>query len=160
MKKVASFSVIAFFLLVSCKKETKTETITYEKLSKVDWLIGEWEHTSSEGFFSEKWKIKNDSTYLGNSFFIIEGDTVFSEEVSLIQQGRDVLYIVNITSESSEQQPTEFKLTSSSENQLVFENPENDFPKKITYNLIHKDSIYAEISGGGKPQGFPMKRKK
>ncbi len=160
MKKVASFSVIAFFLLVSCKKETKTETITYEKLSKAEWLIGEWEHTSSEGFFSEKWKIKNDSTYLGNSFFIIEGDTVFSEEVSLIQQGRDVLYIVNITSESSEQQPTEFKLTSSSENQLVFENPENDFPKKITYNLIHKDSIYAEISGGGKPQGFPMKRKK
>lgn len=160
MKIVASFSVIAFFLLVSCKKETKTETITYEKLSKAEWLIGEWEHTSSEGFFSEKWKIKNDSTYLGNSFFIIEGDTVFSEEVSLIQQGRDVLYIVNITSESSEQQPTEFKLTSSSENQLVFENPENDFPKKITYNLIHKDSIYAEISGGGKPQGFPMKRKK
>src|SRR5690606_10820237 len=160
MKKVASFSVIAFFLLVSCKKETKTETITYEKLSKAEWLIGEWEHTSSEGFFSEKWKIKNDSTYLGNSFFIIEGDTVFSEEVSLIQEGRDVVYIVDITSESAEQQPTEFKLTSSSENQLVFENPENDFPKKSTYNLIHKDSIYAEISGGGKPQGFPMKRKK
>ncbi|MFA5557110.1 MAG: DUF6265 family protein [Flavobacteriaceae bacterium] len=155
MKKIASISVVALLLLVSCKKENQVE---YEKLAKAEWLLGNWQHNSSDGLFSEKWNVKNDSTFLGNSSFVIEGKVVFSEEVNLVQRGKDLFYAVKITSEPSE--PTEFKLTSSSENKLVFENPENDFPKKITYNRIHNDSIYAEISGGGNPQGFPMKREK
>ncbi|MGE4346448.1 MAG: DUF6265 family protein [Flavobacteriaceae bacterium] len=155
MKKIASISVVALLLLVSCKKENQVE---YEKLAKAEWLLGNWQHNSSDGLFSEKWNVKNDSTFLGNSSFVIEGKVVFSEEVNLVQRGKDLFYAVKITSEPYE--PTEFKLTSSSENKLVFENPENDFPKKITYNRIHNDSIYAEISGGGNPQGFPMKREK
>jgi len=155
MKKITSISVVALLLLVSCKKENQVE---YEKLAKAEWLLGNWQHNSSDGLFSEKWNVKNDSTFLGNSSFVIEGKVVFSEEVNLVQRGKDLFYAVKITSEPSE--PTEFKLTSSSENKLVFENPENDFPKKITYNRIHNDSIYAEISGGGNPQGFPMKREK
>jgi len=155
MEKIASISVVALLLLVSCKKENQVE---YEKLAKAEWLLGNWQHNSSDGLFSEKWNVKNDSTFLGNSSFVIEGKVVFSEEVNLVQRGKDLFYAVKITSEPSE--PTEFKLTSSSENKLVFENPENDFPKKITYNRIHNDSIYAEISGGGNPQGFPMKREK
>ena len=155
MKKIASISVVVLLLLVSCKKENQAE---YEKLAKAEWLLGNWQHNSSDGLFSEKWNVKNDSTFLGKSSFVIEGKVVFSEEVNLVQRGEDLFYVVQITSEPSE--PTEFKLTSSSENKLVFENPENDFPKKITYNRIHNDSIYAEISGGGNPQGFPMKREK
>lgn len=154
MKKTAIILVMLLFL-ASCKKENRAE---YEKLTKAEWLLGNWEHNSSDGFFSEKWKVKNDSTYLGNSSFAIEGKVVFSEEVNLVQREKDLFYVVKITSEPSES--TEFKLTSGSENKLVFENPENDFPKKITYNRIHNDSIYAEISGGGNPQGFPMKRRK
>lgn len=81
----------------------------------------------------------------------------FSEKVNLIQKGKKLLYVVEITTDPTIE-TTVFELTSSTPNQLVFENPENDFPKKITYNRIHNDSIFAEISGGGNPQGFPMKR--
>ena len=135
--------------LISCKNE----------IDKADWLIGNWEHISEEGKFTEKWKVKDSKTLLGNSYFVIGNDTVFAEETNLVQREKDLFLIVKIITESSDI-PTEFKLTSSSENQLVFENSENDFPKKITYNRIHKDSIFAEISGGGNPQGFPMKREK
>lgn len=148
MKKLIFTLAVSSLFLVSCTKDIK----------KAQWLIGSWEHNSSDGNFSENWKVLNDTTYLGNSYFVIEGDTVFAEEVHLVQREKGLFYAVSITTEATGNL-TEFKLTSSSGNQLVFENPENDYPKKITYNRIHKDSIFAEISGGGNPQGFPLKRK-
>jgi hypothetical protein len=51
-----------------------------------------------------------------------------------------------------------FTATKNTATELVFENPEHDFPKKITYTLVTPDSLYAEISGVGKKQGFPFKR--
>ncbi len=147
MKKLIFLFAVSSLFLFSCQKE----------INKAQWLVGDWEHNSSEGKFTEKWKALNDTTYLGNSYFVIEGDTVFAEEVHLVQKGKEWVYRVKIATEPTDNL-TEFKLTSSSKNQLVFENIENDFPKKITYNRIHKDSIFAEISGGGNPQGFPLKR--
>lgn len=147
MRKLFVISTISALFLVSCQSE----------LNQASWLIGNWEHTSTEGKFTEKWVQNNNKSFLGNSCFVIENDTVFSERMNLVQRGKDLFYIVEIMTEPNAG-VTEFKLTSSSENQLVFENPENDFPKKITYNRIHNDSIFAEISGGGNPQGFPMKR--
>jgi len=93
----------------------------------------------------------------GKSFFIKENDTLFSETVRLAQHENDLFYIVTVPNQN-EAKPVEFKLTSSTADYLVFENPEHDFPKKITYKLVTKDSLYAEISGDGKSQGFPFKK--
>lgn len=147
MKKLIFLFAVSSLFLFSCQN----------KIDKAQWLIGEWEHNSSEVEFTEKWQVLNSTTYLGKSYFVIEGDTVFAEEVHLEQREKELVYAVKILSEPNDSR-TEFKLTSSSKNQLVFENPENDFPKKITYNRIHNDSIYAEISGGGNQQGFPLRR--
>ncbi len=148
MKKILILTPIISLFMFSCQSE----------INKANWLIGNWEHTSEEGKFNEKWIQIDNNSLLGKSYFVVENDTVFSERVNLVQRGKDLFYVVEIPTEPSAG-VTEFKLTSSSVNQLVFENPENDFPKKITYNRIHKDSLFAEISGGGNPQGFPMKRK-
>jgi hypothetical protein len=75
--------------------------------------------------------------------------------VRLEQRKNDLFYIVSVPNQN-EEQPVAFKLTSSTIDYLVFENPEHDFPKKITYKLVTKDSLYAEISGDGKSQGFPF----
>lgn len=149
MKKMFIVTLLFSLLLTSCQNQ----------IEKAEWLIGNWEHTSSEGKFIEKWKKKSSKNFIGNSYFVIGKDTVFSEKVNLIQKGKKLLYVVEITTDPTIE-TTVFELTSSTSNQLVFENPENDFPKKITYNRIHNDSIFAEISGGGNPQGFPMKRSK
>ena len=149
MKRIVFITMLFPMFFISCKNE----------ITKTNWLIGNWESISEEGKFTEKWIKKDRKTLLGNSYFVIQNDTVFSEESSLFQRGKDLFLIVKITSEPSDT-PTEFKLTSSTKTQLIFENPENDFPKKITYNRINNDSIFAEISGGGNPQGFPMKREK
>ena len=117
-----------------------------------------WENNTPDGIFSEEWKIENDSVFTAKSFFIKENDTLFSETIRLEQKENNLFMIVTVPNQN-EEKPVAFKLTSSTSDFLVFENPEHDFPKKITYKLVMKDSLYAEISGNGKSQGFPFKRK-
>ena len=154
MKNIICITSFLLFCCFSCQQKA----ITYAELKKANWFLGKWENKTSEGTFSEEWKVENDSLLLGKSFFIKENDTLFSETVRLVQRENDLFYIVTVPNQN-EAKPVEFKLTSSILDYLVFENPEHDFPKKITYKLVTKDSLYAEISGDGKSQGFPLKRK-
>ena len=149
--------IYVLFLLAICCFSCEQKSATYAELEKASWFLGRWENKTTEGTFSEEWKKENDSLLLGKSFFIKENDTLFSETVRLEQQKNDLFYIVSVPNQN-EEKPVEFKLTSSTSDYLVFENPEHDFPKKITYKLVNKDSLYAEISGDGKSQGFPFKK--
>jgi hypothetical protein len=152
MKNLSVLVLILLMCLFSCQQKT-----IFSELKKTNWFLGRWENKTPEGTFSEEWKIENDSLLLGKSFFIKENDTLFSETVRLVQREKDLFYIVTVPNQN-EAKPVEFKLTSSTADYLVFENPEHVFPKKITYKLVNKDSLYAEISGDGKSQGFPFKK--
>lgn len=156
-KTVLPFALIV--LLAACATEQpKTESAesttepTYEAHKQASWLLGRWENNSEQGNLSEIWEKKNDSLYIGTSYFEIGEDTVFSESVELIEKEGVLNYIVSIS--EGDQGPTAFKLTKSSDTELVFENPKHDFPQTITYT--HKgDSVIAVISG--KEKGKPKK---
>jgi len=143
-----------FILVISCFSCQQKAT-TSKELEKANWFLGRWQNKTPEGIFSEEWKVENDSVLKGESYFINGKDCLFAETIRLVQRQNDLLYIVSVTSQN-EEQPVEFKLTSYTSDYLVFENPKHDFPKKITYKLVTKDSLYAEISGNGKSQGFPF----
>ncbi|SHH19817.1 DUF6265 family protein [Flavobacterium defluvii] len=159
------FSVILVLaILSSCKKETKPETAkkNYSNLAKAEWFIGEWGNKSAEGELTERWKKENDSVYLGESYFVVgQNDTVFAEHVRLEEANGKLAYIVTVPGQNQEL-PVSFEMTSASDNQIVFENPKHDYPNKIIYNLVEKDSLIAEISGlkKGKPytEKFIMKK--
>ncbi len=160
--------LIAATTILSCSSSDKQKVnenhkITYREIEKASWLIGKWENKSSEGNASEIWEKKNDSTLAGISNFIIGEDTVSSETISLEQNSNKLFYIPTVKGQNNEQ-PVRFVLTSSTNNQLVFENPEHDFPQKITYTQIKNDYLLAEISGmiNGKQNSrqFPMTRKR
>ena len=53
--------------------------------------------------------------------------------------------------------PTYFEMTSISDNGFICENPDHDFPKKITYKL-ENGVLIATISGNGKEIAFVFKR--
>jgi hypothetical protein len=48
--------------------------------------------------------------------------------------------------------PTEFKLTKAEKGRVVFENPQHDHPKIITYRLDGADGLVATIEGDEKGQ--------
>lgn len=141
----------------------KTRISTLDKISQLKWLIGSWENVSNQGNMYEKWQIKNDSAFIGESYFIKGNDTLSAEMISLEQTGQDLFYIPLVKNQN-DGKPVLFLLTSMDQQTFVFENPIHDFPQKITYQQVGQDSLIAKISGSrkGKPHTilFPMKKVK
>lgn len=148
-----------FFVLVSLGTASAQKAGKYDGFhSKMGWIVGKWGIVSPEGSLTEIWTQKNDSTYAGETYFVMGKDTVFSEKISLEQRGNEINYITVIANQN-QGKPTAFKLMKAGKKSVVFENPTHDYPQKITYTKI-TDGILAEISGkqNGKPasEKFPM----
>jgi len=79
----------------------------------------------------------------------------------LMKENSDLFYVPKVKDQNNGQE-VRFKGKIISQTQLVFENPEHDFPQMITYKKINADSLVAEISGttNGKTekQAFSLKR--
>ena len=131
------------------------------EIKNASWLIGTWENKTTRGSMYEHWAAGGSQELLGKSFILRGSDTVIFETIRLVQEGELLIYIPTVKNQN-QGLPVRFPSTSVNEDQLVFENPQHDFPQKITYTRVGKDSLVAEISGirNGKAgkQTFPMKR--
>lgn len=155
---LAFLACIAF--TVSCKKQVEKQP---GQITKAEWFLGSWENKTPQGDLSESWTKINDSVFNGESYFIKGKDTLFGETVVLSEKDGALLYTVTTKGQNGDL-PVAFKMTGATANSIVFENPAHDFPQKISYKMITKDSLVAEISGtqSGKPasETYPMGRKK
>ena len=155
MKNITSLALI--ILLVSCQNKSENK---FEKIEKMDWLIGNWEQKLPNGIITETWEKENDSTFNGKSYFIKEKDTLSFESIELLQKG-DVLYYIPTVKGQNSDKPVTFKLTTATEKEFTFENPAHDFPKRIVYRFVTADSLHAFVDDGteaGKKQKFYYKR--
>ena len=135
--------ILLLLALVSCKDKEATEK---DKIKSSKWLLGKWETKTADGNLSEKWIQLNDSTFKGESFFIKGKDTLHFESILLQQKGEELIYSATVKGQN-ENKAVAFKMTAGTERQLVFENLKHDYPKRIFYTLIKKDSLVASISG-------------
>lgn len=149
--------IYILFLLAISSFSCEQKTTKYKELEKANWFLGKWEYITPFKSFTEEWKKENDSLFLSECFLVKEKDTIYAETIRLEQIKNELFYIITITNQNYNKSVT-FKLTSSTSDYLVFENPTHDFPKKITYKLVNKDSLYAEISGDGRIEGIPFKK--
>jgi hypothetical protein len=164
MKHIYTLAMIA--LLASCKKEeTKTVETPVKaprEIEKVAWLTGNWGSTSKEGSLTENWVKINDSVYHGESYFVTpKKDTVFSETVVLDEVAGKMAYTVSVPGHN-EEKPVRFDLTKITETEMIFENPQHDYPNKIVYTQVKPDSlvavIYGKQKGEEKSETFAMKK--
>ena len=171
MKKSLTYLIPCVLIsAISCKEahdsklpEKEIASIKYEAVENANWLIGRWENNSAEGNLSEFWAKANDSTLLGESYFVIKNDTVFGEKVELMQRSNDFIYEARVAKQNGEK-PVPFKLTKSSETEMIWENPAHDYPNKIVYQRVGNDSLVAQIfgtkDGKAKNEFFKMKKVK
>ena len=157
---ISSFSFLAF---IACNDSSNTlPTNNYSRTKGFDWLVGTWENQSKDGTLIEMWEKLNDSTVKGQSYFIKETDTSFSESISLVQRNGELLYIPAVR-DQNDGLGISFRLITINEKDLVFENAEHDYPQRISYHHVSNDYLIAEISGnkGGelKSEQFPLRRK-
>jgi hypothetical protein len=118
-----------------------------QKFKKLEWLVGKWTRTNAAAGQSgyETWTRVTDSKLSGKGVTLKGKKTIFVENLEFIVKGNDIFYTVVVT---GEKQPTYFKLTALSADGFTCENPQHDFPKKITYKREGKH-IKAVISGNG-----------
>ncbi|RTY83649.1 hypothetical protein EKL99_03440 [Flavobacterium sp. ZB4P23] len=150
--------ILLLLTIFSCKESDANEL---EKMKAANWILGNWENKSVDGNLSETWKKVNDSTFEAQSYFIKEKDTLHFESIILQQKGEELTYSTMVKGQN-EDKAVAFKLTTTTEKQLVFENPKYDYPQKIIYSEINPDSIVVKISGiqQGKPSSEQYSMKK
>lgn len=149
------FSILSIVLLCmltssfSQKKVDQTEPglPIYDKLEQLRWLIGTWKTPGADGILYESWTVVNDSTFEGKAYEVKNsGDTVLSESVKIEYKNKSC-YFTPIVSDQNNQQPVPFKMVSISNQGFIAENPEHDFPQRITYMLVSGNHIYAFVDG-------------
>ncbi len=140
MRHFFLFIFISLFLF-SCSTNSKNE-----KIKSSEWLIGEWKNQSVEGVLKENWAKTNDSTLTAGSFFIKEEDTLHFENIILKEKDGELVYETTIQGQNNDK-PIIFPLLTQTENELVFENLQNDYPQKIKYQRNSKTAITISISG-------------
>ena len=157
--KTVKFFITIVGLIILCALTRKQ---TYD-IKKAEWLIGTWENRSLKGSIYETWSKTNDIELSGKSYILKEKDTIVFENIRLVQE-TDSLFYIPIVKNQNEGLPVRFSAKTISETQLIFENPQHDFPQIISYTKINTDSLTAEISGTkngqNRKQTFPMKRVK
>ena len=167
MKKSTGFKLLIVFIcsasllmFISCQNKSEKK---FDKLEKMNWLLGNWENEMPEGVLTEIWTKENDSTFSGTTYFIInKKDTVHSEAIILKQLNYELIYRPTVKGQNNDE-PIDFKLSSESENSFSFENPKHDYPQKIVYKKVNETNLVATISGiqQGKQssESYPMKKK-
>lgn len=133
------------FVLTSCQKK-----------ESFSWLEGDWQRIDEQEHREtfESWKLK-DGIYTGFGLTISQGDTIFSEVMTL--QEIDGSWALKVSGVN--EAPTVFVFTDQSATSFTCENQENEFPKVIKY-FSAGDTLMAEISNEEMSLDFAFLKKK
>jgi len=145
---------ISFILAALCLftlSAVAQESSAKPELAGLGWMSGCWKQDRGEGrYVYEQWS-KPEGVMVGLGRVHRDGKIVDHEFLRIVQQADGIFYIAI----PARQKETAFRLTSLKEGTAVFENPEHDFPQKITYTRT-EDGITAIVEGteNGKTRGF------
>lgn len=115
-------------------------------LKELTWLLGTWKRDTAKSVTYESWRRLSSRTFEGESHRIAKatGDTVFTEYLLLAEMGSEVFYIPKV---AENEYPVPFKLISSENDRVIFDNPDHDFPQRITYQRNAEGSLTALVGG-------------
>lgn len=118
-------------------------------------LSGTWLYEHDELF--EKWTIQKDGNLTGYSYKYIKGRKLVAENLKVKNTKEGVTYFAQVHDQNNGQE-IPFKMTTLSQNKVIFENPNHDFPKYISYTKTTDDRLDVLIKGGAKEFTFILNR--
>ena len=117
---------------------------TKPTLSTIAWLAGVWTADENGRQLTEQWMPPAGGTMLGMSRTVARGRTVEYEFLLLREEaGGEINYVAK----PSGQAEVAFKLIRATATEVVFENPQHDFPQRISYTLKDGGKLTAAIEG-------------
>ena len=129
-------------------------------IDRLSFIAGCWSLTRPNGTkIEEQWLAPAGGAMIGMSRSVRDGKLREFEFMRIVPAADGKLQYVAIPSGQAE---AAFPLKQIAENTVTFEAPEHDFPQRILYRLVDKDTLVARIEGsvGGQARSadFPYKR--
>lgn len=120
-----------------------------QELKDLAWIAGHWGGPVGRAYSEETWLVPKGGTMMGMSRTLV-GERMVAFEFLRIEQRKDggIYYVA----QPNGRPPTDFKLTKATAQIAVFENPQHDHPKVITYELKNETTLEATIEGDERGQ--------
>jgi len=155
------FRRVALVVLIAMTVGSLADAGQKSGIEQLGWFAGCWVLDDGKERTEETWMKPAGQSMLGMSRTVAGGKTVFTEHIQIREANGQLAYIVALGMGAK---PTVFKLIKSSDNEVVFENPEHDFPQRIIYRRESADALFARIEGAekgvNKAMDFKYKRSK
>jgi Domain of unknown function (DUF6265) len=144
MPRICAFAVVAMLGIPLIAQSSATT-------SDLAFLTGCWRFERDGQTVEEHWLAPAGGSLFGVSRTVAGGKTVDFEFLQLRDLPGGLTYIAK----PSRQPEASFKMTTKTADEVVFENPQHDFPQRIRYRRSG-DTLHARIEGtvDGKPRGI------
>jgi hypothetical protein len=109
----------------------------------LEWLVGGWARVEGKVRMEECWLPARGGIMLGLHRDVFSREKAFFEYLRIGLDGKDLVYYASPLGNKA----TPFRMKSLSENKVVFENPDHDFPQRIIYMLKDRTTLVARIEG-------------
>jgi hypothetical protein len=121
-----------------------TQPTSGSNLDQLAWMVGSWAMDAGGTYVEEHWTPARGNTMLATARTTRAGRTVFYEFLRIEQTGQTITYH---GAPKGRYPATPFKMTEMSDGKVVFENPQHDFPQRITYWREGADGMGARVEG-------------
>jgi hypothetical protein len=142
-------------VIASCSLTEGAQSATTADLG---FMAGCWRLSANGRTIDEHWLPPAGGSLMGVSRTVANGKTVEYEFLQIRDLPEGLTYIAR----PSGQTEAQFKISSKTADEIVFENPTHDFPQRIRYKRVGADRLEARIEGtmNGKSRGidFPYAR--
>ncbi len=105
-------------------------SVTAQSLSDLSWMNGYWTNQENGSSSEELWSTAAGGMMIGVNRGVYPNGRSSFEFLRIVESEEKIVYLAS----PGGQTPTPFTLTEVSENKVVFENMENDFPQRIIYS--------------------------
>lgn len=131
-------------LLLAIILGTSTHAGQKSGVDQLAWISGCWASDDGKERIEEQWMKPAGQSMMGMSRTVAGGKTVFTEYLQIREKDGQLAYIAAIGIGAKS---VVFKQIKSTDGEVVFENPEHDFPQRIIYRREAADKLFARIEG-------------
>lgn len=116
-------------------------------LDTLSWMSGCWRGDAGPGtVIEEQYTASTTNQILGTTRYVRSGRSIDFEFTSIASDSTGI----TLNAQPRGVPPTPFKLDSLSASFARWSNPHHDFPQRIQYARLHRDTLVARIEGPGR----------
>jgi len=162
VRTVVAFAfVVALLIVWGARSSRATRAVGKAPvITDLAWMSGDWQTAAGgRARIEEHWTLPAGGTMIGMGRTVVGEKTAEFEFLRIEQRGDEIFYVANPNASCPQ---TDFKLTRLTPQQVVFENPAHDYPKRVSYRKNPDGSLVASIDAGEgtKSQSFAYVRMK